>query len=90
MNLNYSDACNNPDLIFGTEFYKDKAKPLESAEHVSGARPSTEGKHQEGQARKGRDAGGGEKGDSNRRPQRKRPVGPDGKPVKGPWPPKKK
>ena len=38
-------------------------------EHSKGARPSTKGKHQEGQARRQRDAGG-EKGDA-RRTQRK-------------------
>ncbi len=36
-------------------------------EHTKGARPSTKGKHEKGQARKGTDRGG-EKGDSSRRP----------------------
>jgi hypothetical protein len=53
-----------------------------SAEHNKGARPSTEEKHQEGQARRSRDRGG-EKGDARRRPPRKPPNG-----WKGPWPPK--
>ena len=52
------------------------------AEHKKGARPSTKAKHQKGQARKARDRGG-EKGDSRRRPPRKRP-----KNWKGKWPPK--
>jgi RHS repeat-associated protein len=51
------------------------------AEHTSGARPSTIGKHQKGDARRGRD-GGGEKGDKKRRPNLKKPKG-----HKGPWPP---
>ncbi len=51
------------------------------AEHTTGARPSTEQKHQEGQARRGKDRGG-EKGDASRRPPRTRPDG-----WKGPWPP---
>jgi hypothetical protein len=37
-----------------------------SSEHKKGARPSTKGKHQKGQARQGRDARGGEKGDARR------------------------
>jgi len=53
-----------------------------SGEHTKGARPSTEGKHQEGEARKGQDYGG-EKGDANRQPPRRPPPG-----HKGPWPPK--
>lgn len=52
-------------------------------EHTKGKRPSTEGKHEEGQARKGRDKGG-EKGDERRDPRGKRPDG-----HKGPWPPPK-
>ena len=52
------------------------------AEHTKGARPSTKGKHEQGQARKQRDRGG-EKGDSSRAPPRKPPPG-----HKGPWPPK--
>ncbi|MDR2156024.1 MAG: RHS repeat-associated core domain-containing protein [Burkholderiaceae bacterium] len=50
------------------------------AEHTKNARPSTEQKHQEGQARKARDSGG-EKADNRRRSPSKRPPG-----VKGPWP----
>ena len=38
-------------------------------EHTKGSRPSTEGKHEKGQARKKRDAGG-EKGDSRRTPRK--------------------
>ncbi len=52
-----------------------------SAEHTKGARPSTKGKHEEGQARRGRDRGG-EKGDAGRRPPNVRP-----KNWKGKWPP---
>ena len=52
-----------------------------AAEHTSGARPSTQGKHEKGQARKGRDAGG-EKGDKSRRPPSQKPPS-----YKGPWPP---
>ncbi len=52
------------------------------AEHKSGARKSTKGRHQSGTARKRRDRGG-EKGDERRRPPRKRPDD-----WKGPWPPK--
>jgi RHS repeat-associated protein len=37
------------------------------AEHTKGARPSTKGKHEKGQTRKGRDQGG-EKGDARRKP----------------------
>ncbi len=55
---------------------------VEASEHDKGARPSTEEKHEKGQARKGRDRGG-EKADEGRRPPRKRP--PE---HKGPWPPK--
>ena len=54
----------------------------EMAEHKSNARPSTQEQHQKGQARKGKDASGGEKGDARRRPGGKRP-----KNWKGPWPP---
>lgn len=56
---------------------------MAAKEHTKGARPSTQGKHEKGQARKNRDRGG-EKGDANRNPPRKRP--PD---HKGPWPPPK-
>jgi len=49
--------------------------------HKKDARPSTEPKHQEGEARKARDRGG-EKGDARRRPPRKPPDK-----WKGPWPP---
>jgi len=51
-------------------------------EHTSNQRPSNLPKHQKGQARKGKDAGG-EKGDKRRRPGGKRPVK-----WKGSWPPK--
>jgi RHS repeat-associated protein len=58
----------------------------EMAEHKSNARPSTVQKHQTGQARKKRDAGG-EKGDKQRQRKgmypKKRPKG-----HKGPWPPR--
>jgi hypothetical protein len=51
-----------------------------AAEHTKNARPSTQQKHQEAEARRARDAGG-EKGDKNRRPPSKKPPG-----FKGPWP----
>ena len=51
-------------------------------EHTSGARNSTKGKHEDGQARKSRDYGG-EKGDIRRNPPRQKPPK-----WKGPWPPK--
>ncbi len=54
-----------------------------SAEHTKGKRPSTEEKHQQGEARKGRDRHGGEKGDVKRYTGRKRPIN-----HKGPWPPR--
>ena len=54
------------------------------AEHTKNARGSTRGKHEKGQTRKKRDAGG-ERGDDRRRDQRKRPPG-----HQGPWPPKDK
>ncbi|MBL7955936.1 MAG: RHS repeat-associated core domain-containing protein [Flavobacteriales bacterium] len=54
-----------------------------ASEHSKNARPSTKGKHEEGQARRMRDRGG-EKADENRNPPRKRPDG-----WKGPYPPKK-
>lgn len=50
------------------------------AEHTKGARPSTLGKHQKGQARRAIDRGG-EKGE--KKPPRRRPPN-----YKGPWPPK--
>ena len=49
--------------------------------HSKDARPSTEQKHQDGEARNKRDRGG-EKGDARRTPPRKRPDG-----WRGPWPP---
>ncbi|WP_199141941.1 RHS repeat domain-containing protein, partial [Pedobacter sp. ASV12] len=70
-----------------TTYYYDKKKAeewnqriLEASEHTKGARPSTKGKHQKGQARKAADRGG-EKGE--KMAPRKRPGG-----WKGPWPPK--
>jgi RHS repeat-associated protein len=50
------------------------------AEHTTNQRPSNLPKHQEGEARRGRDAGG-EKGDQRRRPPSTKPPG-----HKGPWP----
>ncbi len=61
----------------------DCSQVLTMAEHTSGARPSTEEKHEKGEARKKKDGADGEKGDKARRPNRKRP-----KDHKGPWPPK--
>jgi len=57
--------------------------PLDSAggtEHTGNARPSTKGRHQEGQGRKKQDRGG-EKGDDSRRLPSRRPMK-----WKGPWP----
>jgi RHS repeat-associated protein len=51
-----------------------------AAEHKKNARPSTQQKHQDAEARRDRDRGG-EKGDKNRPPPRKKPKG-----HKGPWP----
>lgn len=51
-------------------------------EHTKNARPSTQHKHEQGQARKAQDAGG-EKGDESRREHRKKP-----KNWRGKWPPK--
>ncbi len=56
---------------------------MNSEEHTKGARPSTEEKHQNGQARGQRDQHGGEKGDKNRDPYGKKPPS-----WKGSWPPK--
>jgi RHS repeat-associated protein len=58
---------------------------VQQAEHTSGARPSTEEKHQKGQSRKKRDYGGEKADKDRRRPPRKPPPG-----HKGPWPPKPK
>jgi RHS repeat-associated protein len=52
-----------------------------SDEHTKNRRPSTQGKHEKGRARVGKDRGN-EKGDERRRPPRNRPDG-----WKGPWPP---
>jgi RHS repeat-associated protein len=54
------------------------------ASHRKNKRKSNQGKHQKGEARKGKD-GGEEKADKKRRHKRKKP---DNR--KGPWPPKKK
>ena len=56
--------------------------PAGGSEHVNKKRPSTKKKHEDGIARKGKNRGG-EKGDKNRRPPRRKPKG-----WKGPWPPK--
>jgi len=58
--------------------------PTEDAkEHTKNPRPSNLPKHEKGQKRKQTDAGG-EKGDCDRRDQRRRPD----THKKGPWPPK--
>ncbi len=63
----------------------DGGAPRErGAEHRKNKRPSNKPKHEEGETRRQRDAGG-EKGDENRRVPRKKPPN-----HKGPWPPKKK
>ncbi len=46
-------------VVSAAEAIRDGVTPAK--EHTKGKRPSTEGKHEEGQARKGRDKGG-EKG----------------------------
>jgi RHS repeat-associated protein len=58
----------------------------ESRGHTKGARESTRGKHEQGDARRGRDKGG-EKGDARRAPKDPPPRGP--KPPKPPYPPNK-
>ena len=55
----------------------------ESAEHTSGARPSTQEKHEAGLTRKQRDSGGEKADITSRRPPRQKPSG-----TKGPWPPR--
>jgi RHS repeat-associated protein len=52
----------------------------QAKEHTSGARNSTQGKHEKGQARKAQDRDGSQ---GQKNPPRKRPDG-----WKGPWPPK--
>ncbi|MEA5463933.1 eCIS core domain-containing protein [Leptothoe sp. PORK10 BA2] len=59
----------------------DPLAPAGGAEHTSGARGSTAGRHEEGRARVARDRGG-EAGDVRRPVPRRRPEG-----WKGPWPP---
>ena len=72
-------------LPYATAIICPGALPIfwESKEHTSGARPSTKGKHEKGNARRGRDRGG-ENADDRREPPRKPPPN-----HKGPWPPKK-
>ncbi len=55
--------------------------PFGLAEHTTNQRPSNVPKHESGESRRNRDRGN-EKGDKNRRENRKRPKG-----FKGPWPP---
>ena len=65
--------------------FSDPVQPLDpsgSAGHDTGARESTRGKHEDGDARRRRDRSG-EDADENRDWPRKRPNG-----WKGPWPPK--
>ena len=64
--------------------YFNQPTVLPAEEHTKNARPSTEEKHEKGQARKGRDQGG-EKGDDRRKPYGKRPPDWPG----GPYPPRK-
>ncbi len=71
----------------GYEYVGERPEPVVIpqeilAEHKNGKRPSTRGKHEQGQARRAKDRGG-EKGDARRDPPRIRPKG-----HKGPWPPK--
>jgi RHS repeat-associated protein len=78
-----SDFANNVSNALDNVYNSvDPLDPSGSAGHSTGARPSTEGKHQEADARRQRDRGG-EKGDDNRGLPRRRPLG-----WKGPWPPK--
>jgi hypothetical protein len=69
-------------LADDTESGYNRDHPGASFDHSKNARPSTGDKHQAGQRRAGME-GGGEKGDKNRKPPRKRPDG-----WKGPWPAK--
>jgi RHS repeat-associated protein len=69
-------------FINGWRGFIDACLVVFSKEHTKNARPSTEEKHEEGEARRKQDQGG-EAGDSRRRPPRRRPGG-----WKGPWPPK--
>lgn len=59
----------------------DPLDPAGNAGHQTGARESTKDQHEAGDARRKRDRGG-EKGDDNRCPPRRKPQG-----WKGPWPP---
>ncbi len=69
-------------LADGAAYVWNAAKDLIlTMAHRKGARPSTKGKHESGEARARRDRGG-EKGDERRRPPRKRPPK-----HRGPWPP---
>ena len=66
----------------------ENARLIAMAEHTKNKRKSTEAKHEEGEARKGRDRGG-EKGDKTRQDKGmwpRRPPG--GKTPRGGWPPK--
>ena len=68
--------------IIATHFGGPACGNMYSEEHTKGVRPSTEEKHEKGEARKTKDRGG-EKGDFRRRPSRKPPPN-----HTGAWPPK--
>ena len=71
----------------GSDQSSDSDDTSQNFGHRKNRRKSNREKHEDGDARRDRD-GGGEKVDERRDPPRQRPDGPDGKPVKGPWPPK--
>jgi RHS repeat-associated protein len=78
---------NNPNAGAGSPFNQithSVAPTVQiAAEHTKGQRPSTEEKHEKGEARKGQDRGGEKADKETRRPPRVRPDN-----WKGPWPPK--
>ena len=77
------DSNSFHDMIYGRQCCYGEI-PLTIAqlaeEHTKNARPSSKGKHEQGNARRMQDAGN-EKGDKNRRPPKQRPPN-----YKGPWP----
>lgn len=83
-NINTMQTAVDKALTAAGEAAKKSVESLVNYAHRNNARPSTGQQHQEGEARLDRDQGG-EKGDNNRRPNRKKPDK-----WKGPWPPKPK
>jgi len=70
------------DIIFSNPPNPDPLDPAGNAGHDTGTRPSTEPRHEEGDARRRLDRGR-EKGDEQRTLPRRRPDG-----WQGPWPPR--